>query len=110
MEDGLNRKCNIMLPFSSCEKFNGMIDGTVTPIPSKGFQHIGFLLNSFTALTDLLTKYLRPDPADLEDEEFFVTSTTLMFYLISVAIAQIGNNDAIGQFSRSFLTEQSNEY
>lgn len=105
MEDGLNRKCNIMLPFSSCEKFNGMIDGTVTPIPSKGFQHIGFLLNSFTALTDLLTKYLRPDPADLEDEEFFVTSTTLMFYLISVAIAQIGNNDAIGQFSAGHIPD-----
>ena len=30
-------KCDVKLPFSTPEKFNGMIDGTVTPIPSKGF-------------------------------------------------------------------------
>ena len=29
MEDGL-KDCDIKIPFSSCEKFNGMIDGTVT--------------------------------------------------------------------------------
>ena len=36
-------KCDIRLPFSSPAKFNGMIDGTVTPIPNKGFTKIGFL-------------------------------------------------------------------
>ena len=35
-------QCQIKLPFSTPEKFNGMIDGTVTPIPSKGFTKIGF--------------------------------------------------------------------
>ena len=39
--------CSIKLPFSSPEKFNGMIDGTVTPIPSKGFTKISFLLKKF---------------------------------------------------------------
>ena len=34
--------CHICLPFSTPEKFNGMIDGTVTPIPSKGFAKIGY--------------------------------------------------------------------
>lgn len=105
MEDGLNRKCDIMLPFSSCEKFNGLFDGSVTPIPSKGFTHIGFLLKDFTGLTDLLTKYMRPDPADLEDERFFTISTTLMFYTISVAIAQIANNDEIGKFSAHLIPD-----
>lgn len=98
MEDGIG-PCDIKLPFSSCEKFNGMIDGTVTPIPSKGFTHIRFLLKDFTNLTNLLTKYMRPDPSDLKDEKFFNTSTSLMFYTIAVAIAQVGNNDQIGKFS-----------
>ena len=104
MEQGCN-KCDVKLPFSSCEKFNGLIDGTTTPIPSKGFQHIKFLLNDFIKLTDLLTKYMRPDPADLEDEDFFRISTTLMMYTISVAIAQIGNNDEIGKFSASNMVD-----
>ena len=64
MEDGV-RDCDIYIPLSSCEKFNGLIDGTVTPIPSKGFQHIKFLLKTFTPLTDLLAEYMRPSPEDL---------------------------------------------
>lgn len=104
MEQGVEN-CNVKLPFSSCEKFNGLLDGTVTPIPSKGFAHIGFLLKDFQALTDLLAKYMRPDPADLEDEDFFVTSTSLMFYTISVAISQIANNDKIGMFSASHIVD-----
>jgi len=104
MEQGVG-SCTIKLPFSSCEKFNGLLDGTVTPIPSKGFTHINFLLKDFTALTDLLTKYMRPDPADLEDEDFYVISTSLMFYTISVAIAQIANNDKIGKFSASHIVD-----
>ena len=31
-----------------CEKFNGVIDGTVTPVPLKGLTKIGFLLKTFT--------------------------------------------------------------
>ena len=104
MEDGIG-PCDIKLPFSSCEKFNGMIDGTVTPIPSKGFTHIGFLLKDFTKLTDLLTRYMRPDPEDLEDRRFFEISTSLMFYTIAVAIAQIGNNDEIGKFSADHMVD-----
>lgn len=104
MEQGVS-KCDVLLPFSSCEKFNGLIDGTVTPIPTKGFTKIGFLLKNFTKMTDILTKYLRPDEKDLEDETFFETSTKLMFYLIAVAIAQIGNNDEIGKFSASYIAD-----
>lgn len=104
MKDGIG-PCDIKLPFSSCEKFNGMIDGTVTPIPSKGFTHIGFLLKDFIMLTNLLTRYMRPDPEDLLDERFFNISTSLMFYTISVAIAQIGNNDEIGKFSADHMVD-----
>ena len=99
MEQGCT-KCDVKLPFASCEKFNGLIDGTVTPIPSKGF-----LLKDFTALTDLLNKYMRPEPADLEDPDFFRISTTLMLDTITVAIAQIGNNDEIGKFSADHMVD-----
>ena len=97
--------CNIILPFSSPEKFNGMIDGTVTPIPSKGFARLGFLLKKFMPLTDILSSYLRADEKALENPVFFEKSTLLMFYLIANAIAQIGNVDMIGQASASYIVD-----
>ena len=104
MEQGIEN-CDVLLPFSSCEKFNGLIDGTVTPIPCKGFSKIGFLLNKFTPLTDKLSAYLRPSEEDLKDDKFFEISTKLMFYVITVARSQIGNNDAIGTFSASLIDD-----
>ncbi len=104
MEQGVG-KCDVKLPFSSCEKFNGLIDGTTTPIPTKGFQHLGFLLKQFTPLTDMLSRYMRPQPEDLEDPIFFEISTTLMFYTISVALSQIGNNDKVGIFSADHMLD-----
>ena len=98
-------KCDIRLPFSSPEKFNGMIDGTVTPIPSKGLIKIGFLLKTFVPLTDLLTKYLRPTDDDLKDEEFFKVSTLLTFYVVSEALSQIANNDRVGKASASYIVD-----
>ncbi len=104
MENGVN-ECDVLLPFSSCEKFNGLIDGTVTPIPAKGYSKIGFLLGKFTPLTDILSKYLRASEEDLKDDKFFEISTKLMFYVITVALSQIGNNDAIGKFSASLIPD-----
>lgn len=97
--------CTVKLPFFSPEKFNGMIDGTVTPIPSKGFLRLGFLLHEFMALTDILQKYLRPEPADLEDERFFNISTRIMFNLISAAVCAVGNEDTVGRASASYMTD-----
>lgn len=97
--------CNIILPFASPEKFNGMIDGTVTPIPSKGFLKLGFLLKKFMPLTDILSSYLRADEKALEEPVFFEKSTLLMFHLIANAIAQIGNVDKIGQASASYIVD-----
>lgn len=106
LEDGCD-KCDIKLPFSSPEKFNGMIDGTVTPIPSKGFQHIGFLLKDFIKLTDILNKYMRPTEEALKDPDFFRINTALTLYVIGVAIAQVGNQDEIGKFSASHVADGS---
>lgn len=97
--------CDIKLSFSTPDKFNGMIDGTYTPIPRKGFLKIGFLTKNFIKLTDILTKYLRAEKKDLEDKEFFEKSTVLMFHLILSAIAQIGNEDKIGRASASYIVD-----
>ncbi len=98
-------KCDIRLPFSSPKKFNGMIEGTVTPIPNKGFTKIGFLLKKFIPLTDLLTKYLRPTDEDMKDQEFFRISTLLTFYVVSEALSQIGNYDKVGMCSASYIVD-----
>lgn len=102
--DGVDN-CDVKLPFSSPEKFNGLIDGTTTPIPSKGFTKIPFLLNQFTKLTDILSSYLQPEPSALKDEKFFNTSTILMFHLIVEALAQVGNEDEVGQASASYIKD-----
>ena len=91
--------CDVKLPFSSPEKFNGLINGTTTPIPSKGFTKIGFLLKQFTKLTELLSTYLQPTDEQLADPGFFERSTRIMFYVIVEALAQVGNEDSIGRFS-----------
>ncbi len=104
MTDGAEL-CDMRLSFSSPEKFNGMINGTVTPFPLKGLHHVMFLLRRFTKLTDLLTKYLKAEPKALEDEHFFAISTELMFSVIAQSLAQIGNHDKIGSFSASNIVD-----
>ena len=97
--------CSIKLYFSSPAKFNGMIDGTATPMPVSGFHHLGFLLGKFTKLTDILSEYLRPTSEALENREFFEKSTILMLNVIAGAVAQIGNEDKIGSFSASNIVD-----
>ena len=97
--------CTVKIPFSSPEKFNGMVNGTVTPVPVKGFTKLPFLLGRFKKLTDLLESYLRPAPEKLENEEFLRRSTVVMFRVIAASIAQIANHDKIGQFSASNIVD-----
>jgi hypothetical protein len=96
---------DIKLPISSFEKFNAVIDGTATPIPSKGFTKIKFLTGNFTSLTKILETYLRAAPEALQDPVLFAASTEIMFFLIARAVAQIGNHDRIGRFTASNLAD-----
>lgn len=104
LKDGVD-DCTVKLPFSSAEKFNGLIDGTVTPVPTKGFTKLPFLLGKFTKLTDLLTKYLRPTEEDMQDPDFARISTTLLFGVIARAVVQIGNHDRVGKASASYIVD-----
>ena len=104
MREGIDR-CSIKLYFPSCQKFNDMIDGKGNPLPVSGFWHIGFLLNQFIKLTDLLSKYLRPTEEDLRDKSFFERSTVLMLHVIAGAVAEVGNYDKVGRFSASNIVD-----
>jgi hypothetical protein len=99
------KKCSIKLNFDTCKSFNDMIDGKGKPKLSGGIWHALFLTGKFTKLTDLLSKYLRPSPADLEDPVFFERSTTLMLHVIAGSIAAVGNYDKIGTFSASNIVD-----
>ncbi len=105
MDDGVKADCDIKIPVANCDKFNGIIDGKVTPIPTKGLTKVNFLLKTFTALTDRLTEVMRPSEEALKDEEFFRLNTICTFYTVSVAISQIANQDEIGKFSASNIVD-----
>jgi hypothetical protein len=104
IEEGC-RACNIKLPFSSCEKFNGLITGSVTPIPSKGFTKIQFLLKTFDPLTKILSRYLQPSKEELKDSKFCEISTKLTLFTAASAIAQVGNEDKSGKLSASLMPD-----
>lgn len=87
--------CKLFSP----DHLNQMVDGKKTPMPIKGFTKIGFLLNNFTKLTDILSTYLKASDEALADRDFFEKSTVLMFHLIISAISEIANNDKIGKVS-----------
>lgn len=97
--------CTIKLPFSSCDKFNKFIEGTVTPIPSKGFTKISFLLKTLVPLTDIMAKYLKPTKEDLKNVTFRDISTKLTLYTAAAAIAQVGNYDKSGELSASLMPD-----
>lgn len=99
------KDCSIKLYFPSPKKFNDLIDGKGLPLPVSGFWHIGFLLKTFTKLTDILSAYLRPEAEKLNDPVFFERSTVLMLHVIAGAVAVIGNEDKVGQFSASNIVD-----
>lgn len=105
MDDGVKADCDIKIPVANCDKFNGIIDGKITPIPTKGLTKVNFLLKTFTALTDRLTEVMRPSEEALKDADFFRLNTLCTFYTVAVAISQIGNQDAIGKFSASNIVD-----
>lgn len=98
-------RCDIRLPFSSCEKFNGLLDGTTTPFPSKGFTKIGFLTGNFTKLTDILSRYLKASEEELADDAFFAASTEMMLYVVANALVQVANHDKIGRFTAGNMVD-----
>lgn len=105
MREGLGG--SIKLKLNSPEHLNQMVDGTKSPLPYGGFTKIGFLTKNFTAMTDILSAYLKATPEALKDRAFFERSTTLMLYLVANALSAIGNNDKLGKVSAAAIPDGS---
>lgn len=94
------------MKFSSPEKFNALVSDGKPGVPVQNpVQVLGFLLGSFTKLTNILTKYLMPEESALKDKAFFEMNTILTFYTISGAICALGNHDPISKLSASYMPD-----
>lgn len=93
----------VVLPFASPAAFNRVVDGTAQPVPVSGFHRLGFLVQVFGPLTELLSRYLRPSDEDLADPAFRATSTALTLHVAAAAAAQLGNEDRSGRFSAHLI-------
>lgn len=89
-------KSNIILSFSSPEKFNNMMEGKGNPTILKGLTKISFLLKTFTILTKRLEYFLKPGPDTVQDETYTAINTLLTFYTAFNSLAEIGMHDPLG--------------
>ncbi len=87
----------LRLQFVSPRHFNGMVSGSSMPLPTGGLKHLSFLKSNFAALAKDLEKYLRPGKDDLRDEVFREKNTRLTASAALYALAEIANNDPVGQ-------------
>lgn len=95
----------LKLWFADAEHFNKMIGGGKTiPIFVNVFK-VGFLLDTFMKLADILSFYLQPNAEQLKvinnDPKKFRTATVLTAYTAFFAMSEIGNSDAIGKLNAS---------
>lgn len=103
-------KSALKLYFTSPEHFNNLIAPPIDPKTGKpkmvipifyNVFKVGFLLNTFTALADRLSHYLRPAPEEkeklLEDADYFRINTELTAYTAFFAMAEIANSDFTGK-------------
>lgn len=89
-------KTRINLYFPNALTFNGMVDGTKNPIPTRGLTKIRFMTKTFKSLTDRLTYYLKPTEESLKDQETRYSSIMLTCYTVFYALSEIGNTDPQG--------------
>jgi len=92
--------CSCKMNFASPAAFNRLIDDSKPGIPTKNpVQVLSFLLGPFTALTNRLSKILRPSADALQDRAFFELNTILTFYTVAGGISALANNDPISRIS-----------
>ena len=98
--------CTCKMMFPSPESFNALIDSSKPGIPVKNpVQVLAFLLGPFTALTDRLTRLLRPSEEDMQDRAFFEESTLLTLYTIAGAVSALANHDSISRISADYTVD-----
>lgn len=94
---------NMNLRFFNPSHLNQMMEGLKNPLPTKGFRHIGFLKNTFTALANRLSFYLQPTEETLSVQKLLDDSTILTAYTAFFALSEIANHDPIGKVIASHM-------
>lgn len=103
---GEPRGTRVTLLFTSAGHANAVLSGAgSSPIPVAGPGGIRFLTKVFTPLTDLLSRYLQPTDADLEDPEFADASRMLLLDVAVSAITVVAEHDRSGRFSAGQMTD-----
>ena len=83
----------VRLVFTSAAHLNRMFDGTSQPIPLWGFNHLGFLKNQFTELTDRMGYYLAPTPELLSHPGYLAMNTQLTLNTAAFAVPVLLGHD-----------------
>lgn len=87
----------LQLRFVSPAHFNGMVEGTKTPIPTGRLRYLRFLKNNFAALAKILEKYLKPDAGSLAVPAFREKNVRLLAAVALYALSEVGNLDPMGR-------------
>ena len=83
----------VRLVFTSAAHLNRMFDGASQPIPLWGFNHLGFLKNQFTELTDRMGYYLAPTPELLSHPGYLAMNTQLTLNTAAFAVPVLLGHD-----------------
>jgi hypothetical protein len=80
---------SVVLSFASAAHLNKMFDGTGSPIPLWGFNHLGFLKNDFTELTERMAYYLAPTDELLSHAGYLAMNTQLTLNTAAYAVPEL---------------------
>lgn len=83
----------VRLVFTSASHLNRMFDGASQPIPLWGFNHLGFLKNEFTELSDRMAYYLTPSEELLEHPGYLAMNTLLTLNTAAFAVPVLLGHD-----------------
>ncbi len=102
---GKTERCHVLLWFTSNEHLNKMFDGKANPFPLKGFAHLGFLKKEFTALTQRLEYFLRPENVENPDGHYIELNTRFTLTIAAFALPEIALYDERARYTASHLPE-----
>ena len=84
---------SVILSFASASHLNKMFDGTGSPIPLWGFNHLGFLKNELTQLTERMAYYLAPSDELLAHPGYLAMNTQLTLNTAAFAVPELLESD-----------------
>lgn len=90
---GASASPSVILSFVSASHLNRMFDGNGSPIPLWGFNHLGFLKNEFTELSDRMAYYLTPSDELLSHPGYLAMNTRLTLNSAAFAVPVLLGHD-----------------